>query len=126
MTETEARSLCFEMQKHFWRYAVIPGFDIIADCIEQHGGMLRSSEAIAKKVSDTWKRGAELRRKLAGRRKRVRRKIKIKEQVEWEKVNLDKSRVPMHELEKCPHGVPKVEPCALCMGEKFRQLIGID
>ncbi len=125
-SEAEARIFCEEVRKHFRRTGVLPPFAVIVSCLEKNTEARRSPEDTARIIRDTWDPATELKKMFAKRRKRLGRVPKIRQNNRPKQVRLDKSRVPVDDLGKCRHGVPKTQPCALCMGKKFKQLTGID
>jgi hypothetical protein len=147
VTEPEAREFCLQVQKCFKNH--VPKFPAIASAIVSGQGTIKSPDEIAKLIEDSrkgimdakkpkgtgqassakrleasWKRGV---RKRSGWRSRSWDEPSImRKESGLRSVHFDRSRVAIDELEKCPHGVPKLQLCAICNPEEFHEMAGVD
>jgi hypothetical protein len=122
MTEPEAREFCLQVQKCFKNG--VPSFSVIASAIVGGQGTIRSPDMIAKIIKDSgwsgwrsnsWDESSSM-RETSGMRK----------ESGLRSVHFDRSRVAIDELEKCPHGVPKLQIYAICNPKEFHDMVGVD
>jgi len=149
MTEPEAREFCLQVQKCFNNN--VPKFSAIASAIVMCQGPIKNPDEIAelikdsrmgrimdaKKPKDTGQASSAKRLEVSS--KRDVRKCSGRRSRSWDEPSsmrkesglrsvsrFDRSRVAIDELEKCPHGVPKLQLCAICNPKEFHDMAGVD
>jgi len=115
ISDRDAQAFCKEVQKHF--RGNVPSYAQIGDCLEDHIGS--TPQEIAEIMSSKGMVNRTTYIEQPSQRE-MRTKKKCKYQVFRE------ARVEKDSLGVCPHGVPTIQPCALCDRKRFLEMTGID